>query len=182
MTKTRMKTKNNSSDKRSRLLWLLIPASAVLLAVLLNSFVILSAIVPSVSMADTLEKGSVLVASRLAYVNSSPKHGDVIIFSHPDIDERYVVKRVIAVGGDVVEIREGRVYLNDSSLPLEEDYVKEYSEDCMEKLTVPEGCLFVLGDNRRESVDSRYLSNRFVRIDDVYAKAIFTLLPHIKKL
>ena len=79
-------------------------------------------------------------------------------------------------------IKEGRVYLNESSLPLEENYVNEFSEDYMEKLTVPEGCLFVLGDNRRESVDSRYLDDRFVLAENVYAKVMFTLLPRIKKL
>ncbi len=133
-------------------------------------------------MADTLEKGSLIIASRLSYINADVERGDIVIFSHPEIDEKYVVKRVIAVGGDTVEIKEGRVYLNESSLPLEENYVNEFSEDYMEKLTVPEGCLFVLGDNRRESVDSRYLDDRFVLAENVYAKVMFTLLPRIKKL
>lgn len=180
--KTRMRTKNNSSEMKSRLLWLLIPVSAVLLAIILNSFILLSAIVPSVSMADTLEKGSLLVASRLAYLNDSPERGDIIIFSHPEIDEKYVVKRVIAIPGDTVEIREGRVYLNSSPSPLEEPYVKSFSDDSMEELTVPDDCYFVLGDNRCESFDSRKLTFRFVREDDIYAKAVFTLLPRIKTL
>ena len=183
MTKnTRMMTKNNSSDKKSPFLWLLIPASAVVLAIILNSFVILSAIVPSDSMADTLEEGSLLVASRLAYVSSSPSRGDVIIFSHPEIDAKYVVKRVIATPGDTVEIKEGRVYLNASDMPIEELYVSEFSKDNMECVTVPEGCYFVLGDNRCHSVDSRKLTFRFVREDDIYAGAVFTLLPKIKSL
>lgn len=180
--KTRMRTRNNSSELKSRVLWLLIPLSAVILAVILNSFVILSAIVPSVSMADTLEKGSLLVANRLAYLAASPERGDIIIFTHPEIDERHVVKRVIAVGGDTVEIREGRVYLNRSDEPLSEPYVKEYSADDMEELAVPDGCLFVMGDNRQNSHDSRHLSYSFVREDDVEAKAVFTLLPKAKIL
>ena len=178
--KTRTKTRNNYSEIKKSLLWLLIPVSAVLLAVILNSFVILSAIVPSVSMADTLEKGSLLVASRLAYLSSSPERGDIIIFSHPEIDARDVVKRVIAVPGDTVEIVDGRVYINGTV--LHEPYVKEYSSDFMEELSVPEECYFVLGDNRKQSVDSRELDSKFVRIDDIHAKALFTLLPEIKSL
>lgn len=180
--KTRMRTRNNSSERAKSLVWLLIPASAVLLAIILNSFVILSAIVPSVSMADTLEKGSLLVADRLAYINDSPERGDVIIFSHPEIDERHVVKRVIALPGDMIEIKEGRVFLNRSDFPTDEPYVKSFSNDSMEELTVPDGCYFVMGDNRQSSHDSRYLSFRFVREDDITAKAVFTLLPNIKKI
>ena len=180
--KMRMRTRNNSSESLKAVRWLLIPASAVILAIILNSFVILSAIVPSVSMADTLEKGSLLVANRLAYINDSPERGDVIIFSHPEIDERHVVKRVIGLPGDTVEIREGRVFLNGSKLPLDEPYVKSFSDDFMGELTVPDGCYFVMGDNREKSHDSRYLSFRFVREDDITAKAVLTLLPSIKKI
>jgi len=180
--KTRTKTRNNYSEIKKSLLWLLIPVSAVLLAVILNSFVILSAIVPSVSMADTLEKGSLLVADRLAYLKSSPQRGDVIIFTHPEIDERHIVKRVIAVAGDSVEIRQGRVYLNFSKEPLSEPYVNDYDSDSMESVTVPDGCLFVMGDNRQNSHDSRHLNDSFVRTEEVEAKAVLTLLPKVKKL
>ncbi len=181
-TRTRMTTRSNSSDLASRLRFLLIPISAVLLAVLLNSFVLLSAIVPSESMADTLEKGSLLVASRLAYKNASVCRGDIILFTHPELDEPYIVKRVIALPGETVRISDGLIYLNGSDEPLDEPYVSSRSHDASESITVPDGCYFVLGDNRCASTDSRNADFGFVRAENIRARAVFTLLPSFKKL
>lgn len=175
-------SENSFSDLRARLMWLCIPASAVLLAVLLNSFVIISAIVPSESMADTIEKGSLIVASRLAYKSHDAERGDIILFVHPDIDEPYLVKRVIALPGDTVEIRDGYVYLNGDSSPLDETYVSSSSDDDLECITVPEDCYFVLGDNRCHSTDSRSEDFGFVWRENIRARAVITLLPKIKTL
>lgn len=182
MTRMRTTTRSKPSKPHARLVWLAIPLSAVLLAVLLNSFVIISAIVPSESMADTIEKGSLIVASRLAYKNNDVCRGDIILFVHPDIDEPYIVKRVIALPGDTLEIRDGYVYLNGSDSPLEEQYVSSRSSDSMECVTVPENCYFVLGDNRCRSVDSRSNDFGFVERENIRARAVVTLFPKIKAL
>lgn len=179
----RMKTKNNnSSQKDQSLLWLLIPVSAVVLALLLNNFVILSAIVPSASMADTIEEGSLVVSSRLAYGFASPERGDIVIFSHPEIDERYVIKRVIGLPGETVMIKDGRVFIDSSDEPLNEEYIKEFSDDDCPAIFIPENSYFVLGDNRRESFDSRFWEDSFVKEDNIYAKAKYIIFPKFEKL
>ena len=84
---------------RKRFCWLLIPASAFLLAALLNLFVIICAVVPSASMADTIREGALMVASRLAYVGGEPGRGDVVLFRHEELGGSLIVKRVVAPAG-----------------------------------------------------------------------------------
>ena len=167
-------------DLKHGLRFLLIPASALFAAFLLNTFVMLSAIVPSESMADTIEKGTLLIASRLSYTDSLPGRGDVIIFTHSELGDKYIIKRVIALPGETVEIRDGAVYVDD--VPLDEDYVSSRAADDMPSVTVRENSLFVLGDNRAESYDSRYWEDPFVSADDVYGKALFTVFPKIGRI
>ena len=180
---TRTKTKNNnSSGWVDSFRWLLIPISAVVLALALNNFVILSAIVPSASMADTIAENSFVISSRLAYLSHSPERGDVVIFSHPEIDERYVIKRVIGLPGDTVSLKNGRVYINSSAEPLAEEYVKEFSQDDFAEIVIPQGSYFVLGDNREESFDSRFMDDPFVKVENIYAKAEYVIYPSFKNL
>ncbi|MCI9449504.1 MAG: signal peptidase I [Clostridiales bacterium] len=155
--------------------WLLIPLTAVTAAFLINMFLIITAIVPSESMADTIDKGTIIVASRLAYKNKTPQRGDIVIFTHDELDAKYIVKRVIALPGESIRIEEGRVYINGSDSPLEESYVNEFSDDFFEETTVPDGSYFVLGDNRCHSYDSREWSEPFVLFGDIKAKACFKL-------
>ncbi len=170
----RMKSKKSSEFRRA-VKWFSVPLFAVILAIIINNFLIISAIVPSESMADTIEKGTLVVASRLAYVNDTPKRGDIVIFQHPEIDEKYVIKRIIALPGETVELRSGRVYIN--GILLTEDYITSYSTDNFSSVTVPNGEYFILGDNRKYSTDSRYLNYPFVKLDDIFAKANLSLFP-----
>ncbi|MCQ2455816.1 MAG: signal peptidase I [Clostridia bacterium] len=180
--KTKRKTTNKESEKKKlSLMPLIIPASAVLLALILNIFVIISAIVPSASMADTLEEISFIIGSRLAYLSSVPERGDVVIFEKDELEADLIVKRVIGLPGETVEIRSGRVYINGSDTPLEEEYVDAFSEDSEGPYVVPEGEYFMLGDNRCESFDSRFWDYKFVPLSDVKAKVILKLWPRVKK-
>jgi len=114
--------------------------------------------IASDSMAPTLTKGHHLILDKLTYRFRSPARGEIVSFRSPVGEEHGSVKRVIAVGGDTVELRDKKVYLNgEPQLEFEASYERageKLQGDSMPPVTVPEGFLFVLGDNRDNSNDS----------------------------
>ncbi len=169
-------------DLRKEVLnWLKLLVVAVILVVAINKLVIINARVPTGSM-ETIHEKSRMIGSRLAYLFSKPERKDIIIFRYPDNPKENYVKRVIGLPGEYVEIRNGIVYINDE--PLEEDYVY-YDTGIVDlkgdfaKTLVPEGCYFVLGDNRNNSHDSRRWENTFVREELILGKAMFSYYPKI---
>ncbi len=88
---------------------------AVILALLLKTFVFANAVVPTGSMSDTIEAGDRVIASRLSYISSEPERYDIIIFSYPDDEEQAYVKRVIGLPGETITIIDGVVYYSDAS-------------------------------------------------------------------
>ncbi len=135
-------------------------AVAVLLALVIRTFVVQAFKIPSGSMIPTLQVGDHILVWKFLYFFTSPKRGDVIVFKFPQDESRDFVKRVIGLSGETLEIREGRVYINGK--PLEEPYAVHLaggarrSQDNFAPVKVPEGDLFVMGDNRDSSQDSRY--------------------------
>jgi len=146
---------------------------SVIFAFIITKFVIINAEVPSGSMRNTIVEDDRLIGFRLAYTFSEPKRGDIVIFKYPDNESENYVKRVIGTPGDVIEIKEGHVYVNGEM--LEEDYILESMEDDGEVHTyvVPHDCYFMLGDNRNNSKDSRYWTNTFVNKKKILAKVSF---------
>lgn len=166
---------------------------AVVVAVAINNLVIINATVPTSSMENTIHEKSRMIGYRLAYVFSSPKRGDIIIFKYPDNPKENFVKRVIGLPGEYIEIKSGVVYIykdgeNNPPEKLEEDYV--YFEDGkvdlsgdFPKTLIPEDSYFVLGDNRNNSKDSRFwTTTNFVREDEILGEAIFSYYPSVEIL
>ena len=157
---------------------------AVLLAFFFRSYLFASYVVDGKSMEPTLHDGNLLMVNKLVYDFAEVNRFDVIVF-HANKQEDYV-KRVIGVPGDTIEYKEDKLYLNGQV--REERYLDPYRPDDGEPLTgdftleevtgrqqVPEGMLFVMGDNRRESLDSRYFG--FVPIETVVGKVDIRYWP-----
>ena len=114
--------------------------------------IIESRVVEGSSMEVNLHDGQRLIVVKAAYWFGEPQRGDVVIFTHPLDAERTLVKRVIGLPCEQIEIKDSIVYINGS--PLEEPYVKGTTNPFY-MTEVPEGCYFVMGDNRQASSDSR---------------------------
>ena len=136
--------------------WIQSLISALLICVLVFVFVLRIMDVKGSSMVPTLHNGDKVLVSDLFY---EPQRGDIVVFKKDSYDDnKALVKRVIAVAGDVVNIDfdRGIVYVNGEA--LEEDYLDVLTNtkiDFIGPQTVPDSCLFVMGDNRNESTDSR---------------------------
>lgn len=152
---------------------------AIILALVLKNFVIINATVPTGSMEHTIEPGDDLFGLRVAYNFTKPKRGDIIIFKFPDDESEKYVKRIIGLPGEKVTITEGKIYIDDSDTPLEEDYLKEdwVLATGPFEFNVPEECYFVMGDNRNDSYDARYWDNTYVTKDEIIGKAYMIYYP-----
>ena len=138
-------------------------------------------IVQQHSMEPNCNSGDYVIAFKQAYkLAGDPERGDVIVF-HSELKDskgnnKNLIKRVIATGGETVEIRGGYVYVNGEM--LDEPYVLEQGMSGeMDKVVVPEGYLFCCGDNREVSVDSRKSEVGMVNVDDVVGRVIIRLFP-----
>lgn len=133
----------------------IIVAAAFAIAMLVQAFVVKPFTIHQVSMQPTLSEGDRILISRLTYHFREPKVGDVVVFHSPVNEGDDLVKRIVAVGGDRVAIREGVLYVNGE--PREEPYLMErpFAGEMAEEV-VPDGKVFVMGDNRNNSGDSRF--------------------------
>ncbi len=162
--------------------WIIVIEIAVILAVILNMFLVVNAVIPSASMETTIMTGDRIFGNRLAYINSDPKRGDIVIFRFPDDEKQLFIKRVIGLPGETLFIQDGKVYINGSETPLDEPYVNGEPLGDYGPVTVPEGAYFMLGDNRNNSADSRYWNNPFVYRDKILGKAFFRYYRHPGKI
>jgi len=163
----------SNSALREILSYVKIIVIAIAIAFICNQFIIVNAKVPTGSMKDTIMEGNRLIGFRLSYLFSEPKRLDVVIFKYPDDETQNYVKRVIGLPGDIVVIKDGKVYVND--VLLDEPYIKEPMTVNGQVLTysVPKGYYFMMGDNRNNSADSRFWKNTYVAENKILAKAIF---------
>ena len=159
----------------------------ILIAIVV-AFLVLQFIKPTIvqehSMENTLEPNDYLFISKQSYrLFGDPQRGDIIVFhsvlTTADGAEKLLVKRIIALPGDTISIAGGVVYVNGEA--QDEPYTKDgYTNTEMDEVTVPEGQLFCMGDNRQNSRDSRDPLIGFVDEDDVLGKAVLRLFPFSK--
>ena len=148
----------------------------------LRTFVFQAYEIPSGSMEDTIMTGDVVFAEKLSYRFGEPQYGDIVTFIDPEIPSRVLIKRVIATGGQTVDLIDGKVYIDGEQLV--EPYTdgkptypltSAYGTTITYPYTVPEGEIWVMGDNRTNSQDSRYFGS--VPISSVQGKAVLTYWP-----
>jgi signal peptidase I len=153
--------------------WVLVIIIAVTLALIINKLVIYKVSPPTASMESTIMIDDKVVTFRLAYLFTNPRRGDIVVFQAPDSPDEDYIKRVIGLPGETVEVKNGTVYID--GVALEEDYLNEpmNTEEVFGPIEVPEGCYFMMGDNRNISWDARYWTNKFVEKDKIRGKALF---------
>lgn len=178
---------NHSSSNHSSFLselksWGKHLAFAFVAAFAITNVLIVNAKVPSGSMEKTIMTGDRVVANRLAYLNSSPERFDVVVFRFPDDESLNFVKRVIGLPGEIVEIKGGKVYINNS--PLNDVKYINYEGGAPNgdfgPVLVPDNSYFVLGDNRNNSHDSRAWKKNFVEEHKILGEVMFQYFPKIQ--
>lgn len=170
---------------------------AFLLAMVIRSFVVQAFKIPTGSMRMTLIEGDLILVNKFIYgakvpftswrlpALREPKRGDVVVFIYPEDKKKDFIKRLVGLPGEIIEIKNGSIYVNDQPAPepiFNQIYYYnrgEFSADG-QKITVPKDSYFVLGDNSTSSKDSRYWG--FVPKDDLLGKAlvVYWPLPRIK--
>lgn len=173
-----MNEEGNNKIGKEILEWIKSIAIAVIIAVLIKTFLFNTTYVLGYSMYPTLHEKDRLFTNKIAYIIGEPNRGDIVVLKAPDEPDKDYIKRVIGIAGDTIEIKDGIVYINGEM--LDEEYVEEgtytytYDESSWE---INEGYVFVLGDNRNKgaSKDSRYLG--LISIDDIKGKASYRYFP-----
>lgn len=179
----------SSTPFRSGVEWVAVIVGALVVALVVKTFLFQAFYIPSESMEPTLEKGDRVLVNKLSYDFHDVRRGDVIVFQLGDEEVgqdgiRDLIKRVIGLPGDTIETREGAVYVNDRR--VEEPYLDEgtitgdptaSSNPSIPRQVVPDGHVFVLGDNRDNSADSRYPARGPIPLGDIVGRAFVLVWP-----
>ncbi len=177
---------------RSWVEWVAVIAGAVVIALVVRTFLFTTFWIPSGSMEPTLMgegRRDRVVVNRLAYQWGEPGRGDIIVFDVPEgepsitVDGQEVkdlIKRVVGLPGETVELRDGDVYIDGEK--LDEPYLPDGTrtdpaDPAQSTFVVPEDCVFVMGDNRGASRDARYWQTPCVPEDDIVGKAFVRIWP-----
>ncbi len=170
----------NEGTKKEIISWVKTFVFAVVFALCFNSFIIVNAEVPTGSMEPTIMTDDRIMGFRLAYLFDKPKRFDIVIFKQPDNEKENFVKRIIGMPGETVEIKDGKVYINESETPLEDSFVNGVAFGDYGPYEVPDGHYFMLGDNRNGSIDSRVWENKYLSEDKILGEAKFRYFPSFK--
>jgi signal peptidase I len=174
---------------RSLVEWVAVIVGALVVALVVKTFLFQAFYIPSASMEPTLEEGDRVLVNKLSYDLHDVHRGDVVVFELPD-DEvgpdgiKDLIKRVIGLPGDTIETRDGAVYINDRR--LKEPYLPDGTvtgdpadgnNPAIERQTIPDGMVFVMGDNRDNSHDSRYADRGPIPVDSIVGRAFVLVWP-----
>ena len=149
---------------------------AGILAILIITYVARSFYIPSESMLPTLKVNDYILVNRFVYKMALPSRGEIIVFHPPHVKDPAntdFIKRVVALENDVVEVADGVLYLN--GIPQNEPFIKEPIDADFPAYKVPKGHVFVMGDNRNNSDDSRYWGP--LPLENIVGKAFVIFWP-----
>ena len=167
--------KKNSNDNDLKG-WIRCIAIALIVGLFLRFFVIEFVNVSGESMTPGLQPGQIVFVEKVSKHFSEPEHGDVVIVKFSNVDSRYYVKRVMGLPGDTLAIKDGKVIRNGEV--LDEPYIREeYIDTPMAEITVPAGHIFVMGDNRNDSSDSRSSHVGPIPEKDIVGNGVCVLFP-----
>ena len=168
------------SVRKSIIEWVVVGVGAVLLALFIRTFLLQAFWIPSPSMRETLIEGDRILVNKVNYRFTDIDRFDVVVFSNPDVasESKELVKRVIGLPGETVELVDGEVFIDGTSIgPESYIYDEAINDDNFGPMTVPERSYFVLGDNRSNSSDSRAPSVGMISEDLVQGKAFIKFWP-----
>lgn len=154
-------------------------AASFLFALLVRLVLIEPRFIPSLSMFPTFDIGDQLLVDKISHITRGYKRRDVVVFNPPLTyieltgNTEALIKRVVAVQGDTVEVKQGHVFIN--GVQQEEKYTNEDPDYILEPMTVPQGMLLVLGDNRNHSYDGHVWG--FLPEENVIGRAVFKYWP-----
>lgn len=167
--------------KKEMFEWIKTILIAVIIAFVITTF-IRPTLVKGESMSPTLHNNNYLIIDKISYMMHKPEKDDIVVFkSHlknTDGKEKDLIKRIIAVEGDEIEIDDGEIYVNGEK--LEEGYTNGSYTSGEVKVKIPLNQVFVMGDNREVSVDSRDPSVGTINIDTIKGKVLIRLFPFDK--
>lgn len=165
----------------------------IVMTILIGITFVKTTIVRQTSMLPTLQDGNYLLLSKQAYVFNEFKHEDIVVFDSGERadttgsllnfdNKKYYIKRIIGLPGDEITIKNKKVYRNGKE--IDQSYTLDKATETngngqveVNKLKIPKGKLFVLGDNRYNSADSRSTDVGLVSMDKVYGKAVLRIFP-----
>lgn len=174
---------------RSIIEWVAVVVGALVVALVVKTFLFQAFYIPSASMEPTLEKGDRVLVNKLSYDLHDVNRGDVVVFELPPEEVgpdgiKDLIKRVVGLPGDIIETRDGVVYVNDRR--LDEPYLADGmvtgdpasgNNPGIVRQTIPDGMVFVMGDNRSNSHDSRYSDRGPIPIDSIVGRAFVIVWP-----
>jgi signal peptidase I len=154
--------------------WVVPIAIALVIVLFLNKFVFILVTVPTGSMEDTIIPGDRLYVNELFDVEDAVR-GDILVFKSEELDNKRLVKRLIGLPGDTVEVTSNsEVYVNNEK--IEEPYAVSWEGET-KTFKVPENSYFFLGDNRPISYDARYWENPYIDESKIIGKVLFRFFP-----
>ena len=161
-----VKDENKAPSRRKTLLgWGIYGAILVTIYITFHFFLMMARI-PSESMEPTIMVHDWTIGDRNAYTSEAPQRGDIINFYQAE-EDTIMVKRVIGLPGETVSFVNDHVYIDGEPLDESAYLADDVLTECDETFTVPEGCVFLLGDNREVSLDARYWENPYISYDDI---------------
>jgi signal peptidase I len=163
---------------RTLIEWLVAIVVAVGAAFAIKTYLVQAYVIPSGSMIPTLIEGDRVLVRKVGFDVNDVSRGDIVVFLNPNrapTEPEFLIKRAMGLPGDVLEARDGKLYVNGE--PQIEPYLRPGSRTIMDRTTVKPGHVFMLGDNRESSLDSRSKEKGQIAEDTLVGEAFFRLWP-----